>query len=77
LASAVVPFVNVFGTVNVPAATTSGIASSTSSTGKPSPGPDGRMVPTRTWRTQTPSIRDVMDLPYGRNFTLRFWKHAE
>ncbi len=40
-------------------------------------GPNGRMVPTRTWRTQTPSIRDVMDLPYGRNFTLRFWKHAE
>ena len=25
-------------------------------------GPDGRMVPTRTWRTQTPNIRDVMDL---------------
>ena len=29
-------------------------------------GPDGRMVPTRTWRTQTPSIRDVMDLLSNR-----------
>ena len=29
-------------------------------------GPDGRMVPTRTWRTQTPNIRDVMDLLSNR-----------
>jgi hypothetical protein len=26
-------------------------------------GPDGRMVPTRRWRTQTPNNRDAMDLP--------------
>ena len=25
-------------------------------------GPDGRMVPTFMWRTQTPNIRDAMDL---------------
>ena len=26
-------------------------------------GPDGRMVPTREWRTQTLTNRDAMDLP--------------
>ena len=29
-------------------------------------GPDGRMVPTVTWRTQTPNNRDAMDLPSNR-----------
>jgi hypothetical protein len=26
-------------------------------------GPDGRMVPTRRWRTQRPNNRDAMDSP--------------
>lgn len=26
-------------------------------------GPNGRLVPMRTWRTQTPSDRDAMDMP--------------
>jgi len=31
-------------------------------------GPDGRMVPTLMWRTQTPNNRDAMDWP--SNLTL-------
>ena len=31
-------------------------------------GPDGRMVPTRRWRTQTPNNRDALGLP--SNLTL-------
>ena len=31
-------------------------------------GPDGRMVPTRMWRTQTPNNRDALDLPSNSIF---------
>jgi len=31
-------------------------------------GPDGRMVPTLPWRTQTPSNRDARDLPSNSTF---------
>jgi hypothetical protein len=31
-------------------------------------GPDGRMVPTFMWRTQTPMNRDAMDLFSNPNF---------
>jgi len=31
-------------------------------------GPDGRMVPTLSWRTQTPSNRDALDLPSNSTF---------
>ena len=33
-------------------------------------GPNGRMVPTRRWRTQTPNNRDAMDLPCNRTLAM-------
>jgi len=33
-----------------------------------SKGPDGRMVPILSWRTQTPINRDALDLPSKPNF---------
>jgi hypothetical protein len=38
-------------------------------------GPDGRMVPTLMWRTQTPNNRDAMDLP--SNLTLSMSRSIE
>jgi hypothetical protein len=32
-------------------------------------GPDGRMVPTRRWRTLTPTNRDAMDLLSNRTLS--------